>query len=60
MIKFDKQGRSTGQAEVVFANSSSALDAIQKYNGVPLDNRPLKISLATSHVAEGGAEPAAA
>lgn len=52
MVKFDKNGRSTGQAEVVFANKNDALEAIKKYNGVPLDNRPLKISLSTTHTTE--------
>lgn len=47
LVVYDKNGRSTGIAEVVFENSDAALEAIKKYNGVPLDNRPLQISLAT-------------
>lgn len=53
LVVYDKNGRSTGIAEVIFENSNDALEAIKKYNGVPLDNRPLQISLAT---AERGAK----
>lgn len=41
-------GRSSGSAEVVFENMDNALQAIQRYNNVPLDNRPLKITLASA------------
>ncbi len=42
-----QDGRSSGSAEVVFENMSHALEAIRRYNNVPLDNRPLKITLST-------------
>ncbi|KAK4526872.1 hypothetical protein GAYE_SCF28MG4790 [Galdieria yellowstonensis] len=46
-VKFDKNGRSTGSAEVVFNDRASALEAIKRYNGVPLDGKPMKLSLVT-------------
>lgn len=42
-----QDGRSSGSAEVVFENMAHALEAIRRYNNVPLDNRPLKITLST-------------
>lgn len=46
-------GVKTGQAEVVFENMEDALDAIKRYNHVPLDNLPLHITLVTGHVNVG-------
>ena len=43
-IVWDKAHRSTGVAKVTFASKASAVQAIQKYNGVPLDKRPMFIS----------------
>lgn len=43
----DADGRSVGRADVVFAEMSDALEAIKRYNGVPLDSMPLKITLAS-------------
>lgn len=40
-------GRSAGSAEVIFEKIGHAVEAIKKYNNVPLDNRPLQITLAT-------------
>mmetsp|Transcript_17556 Transcript_17556/g.71050 ORF Transcript_17556/g.71050 Transcript_17556/m.71050 type:complete len:221 (-) Transcript_17556:1578-2240(-) len=53
MVIYNSDGKSTGSAEVVFASTDDALAAIAKYNGVPLDNRPLEISLSTNHGNEG-------
>ncbi len=39
--------RSSGSAEVVFEAMEDALEAIKRYNNVPLDNRPLRITLST-------------
>jgi THO complex subunit 4 len=44
-LNFDENGRSKGTAEIIFASPASAQKAIQTYNGVKLDGRPLKIEL---------------
>lgn len=52
-IAFDKSGRSEGRATIVYQNAESAVLALAKYNGVPLDGLPLKIERGVS------SEPAA-
>jgi hypothetical protein len=44
-VVYDDAGRHTGSAEVTFTTMDDALTAIKQYNNVPLDNRPLRISL---------------
>lgn len=44
-------GRSARRAEVIFVQMAHALEAIKRYNGVPLDDMPLKITLATERAA---------
>lgn len=39
----------TGGADVVFHSMQDAVTAIRRYNGVPLDNQPLHITLVASH-----------
>jgi len=53
-VQYDKSGRSQGQATVVYARRASALEAIKKYNNVPLDGSAMKISLVASAGGEGG------
>jgi len=46
-VNFDSKHRSTGTATVIFKNRTDAVEAIKRYNDVPLDNKPLKLSLST-------------
>jgi RNA recognition motif-containing protein len=41
-------GRSAGAASVCYVSMKDALEAVKRYNGVPLDDMPLKITLASS------------
>ena len=44
-FQFDAQGNSAGKAEVTFAKRSDAVSCVQKFNGVPLDGRPMEVKL---------------
>ncbi|XP_027101350.1 THO complex subunit 4A-like isoform X2 [Coffea arabica] len=44
-IHYDRTGKSMGTAEVVFARHSDALKAINRYNDLLLDGRPIKIEI---------------
>lgn len=47
-------GSSARRAEVIFVHMAHALEAIKRYNDVPLDDMPLKITLATERSSAGG------
>ncbi|KAL2531274.1 THO complex subunit 4D [Abeliophyllum distichum] len=44
-IHYDKNGRPSGSAEVVFARRSDAFQALKRYNNVQLDGKPMKIEI---------------
>ncbi|XAR58154.1 hypothetical protein NMG60_11026557 [Bertholletia excelsa] len=44
-VHYDKNGRSSGSAEVVFARRSDAFQALKRYNDVLLDGKPMKIEI---------------
>lgn len=46
-IHYDKSGRSIGSGSVVFEERTDAIRAINQYNGIPLDGRPMEIEIAS-------------
>jgi len=44
-VHYDSQGKSLGAAEVLFQRQESCIKAMNEYNNVLLDGRPMKISL---------------
>lgn len=44
-IHYDKNGRPSGSAEVVYMRRSDAIQAMRKYNNVLLDGRPMKLEI---------------
>jgi len=53
-VNFDKSGRSLGTATVVFSRRGDAIAAMKKYNNVPLDDSPMKVTLLGSALGGGG------
>lgn len=45
LIVYDRDGNHSGRGEVTYECMDHAIEAIKRYNGVPLDNRPLEIAL---------------
>nr|GMD86083.1 THO complex subunit 4A [Ipomoea batatas] len=45
-LKYDRMGRPTGIAEVVFNDHFDVMRALRKYHNLPLDGRPMKIKVA--------------
>ncbi|KAL7192651.1 hypothetical protein ACSBR2_024468 [Camellia fascicularis] len=44
-VHYDKNGRPSGSAEVVFARRSDAFQALKRYNNVQLDGKPMRIEI---------------
>ncbi|KAF4554805.1 RNA recognition motif-containing protein 12 [Elsinoe fawcettii] len=44
-MNYTKTGKSTGVATIIFAQSNSAAEAAKAYNGVKVDNRPMRIEV---------------
>ncbi|KAI4307654.1 hypothetical protein L6164_030819 [Bauhinia variegata] len=44
-VHYDKNGRPSGSAEVLYARRSDAFAALKRYNDVLLDGRPMKIEI---------------
>ncbi|EOA17095.1 hypothetical protein CARUB_v10005351mg [Capsella rubella] len=44
-IHYDKNGRPSGTAEVVYPRRSDAFQALKKYNNVLLDGRPMRLEI---------------
>ncbi|KAL0742087.1 hypothetical protein Bca4012_083600 [Brassica carinata] len=44
-IHFDKNGRPSGTAEVVYPRRGDAIQALKKYNNVLLDGRPMRLEI---------------
>lgn len=45
LVIYDRGGAHSGRGEVTFERYEHAVEAVKRYNGVPLDNRPLEIHL---------------
>ncbi|KZV53786.1 THO complex subunit 4D [Dorcoceras hygrometricum] len=44
-LHYDKNGRPSGSAEVIFVRRSDAFQALKRYNNVQLDGKPMKVEI---------------
>ncbi|XP_073150117.1 THO complex subunit 4C-like [Henckelia pumila] len=44
-VHYDKTGRPSGSAEVIFVRRSDAFQALKRYNNVQLDGKPMKVEI---------------
>jgi THO complex subunit 4 len=42
-LAYGPDGRSRGEATVLFGESTKAAEALKKFNGVKVDNRPMRV-----------------
>uniref|UniRef100_A0A6N2KK58 RRM domain-containing protein n=1 Tax=Salix viminalis TaxID=40686 RepID=A0A6N2KK58_SALVM len=49
-VHYDRSGRSEGTAEMVFARQEDAVSAVNRYNNVQLDGKPLKIEIVGTNI----------
>lgn len=59
-LNYDKSGRSVGSAEVIYEKRSDAMRAMQNYNGVPLDGKPMIIEVVSSYLGSADRDSSAA
>lgn len=57
-VHYDKSGRSLGTAEVTLMSRDAAIRAIKNYNNLPLDGRPMNISIVPSSRPQAERSPA--